>query len=324
MCYSAEAWSDFHRFTKEFGAILSMRLFVKLFGDRGRDKKIKIPKAMADAFMHPKTDEEREVKAFIDAFNAEQAMTLEQELFKQKKRLADAERVLAGPKPTKKAAEDLRIAGNKIPDIQGKLADLRRTEPKARDSRIFPDSYATVMLMQDRKKVVMPMRYHCRPEGMPASIDRTKDGKVSGTYNARRDNLRRFWRNQFGHAHCVMVVNTFYENVERHTMEHRELAPGEKPENVVLKFNPEPAQDMIIACLYSHWTGPDGEDLWSFAAITDDPPPEVAAAGHDRCIIQIKPENIDAWLNPDPANLEALDAILDDRPQAFYEHRLAA
>jgi putative SOS response-associated peptidase YedK len=323
MCYSAEAWSDFHRFIKEFGAILSIRHFVKLFGDRGKDKKIKIPKAMADGFAHPKTDDECEVKAFIDAFDAEQTTALEQELFKQKKRLADAERVLAGPKPTKKVAEDQRIASNKIPDIQGKLADLHRTEPKARDSRIFPDSYASVMVMQDGKKVVMPMRYHCRPEGLSASIDRTKDGKVSGTYNARRDNLERFWRNQFGHTHAVMVVNAFYENVARHTMEHRELAPGEKEENVVLKFNPEPPQDMLIACLYSHWTGP-GEELWSFAAITDEPPPEVAAAGHDRCIIQIKPENVDAWLNPDPANLAALYAILDDRPQAFYEHRLAA
>jgi hypothetical protein len=39
---------------------------------------------------------------------------------------------------------------------------------------------------------------------------------------------------------------------------------------------------------------------------------EVAAAGHDRCIIPIKPENVDAWLNPDPENLAALYAILDD------------
>jgi hypothetical protein len=31
------------------------------------------------------------------------------------------------------------------------------------------------------------------------------------------------------------------------------------------------------------------------------------------CIIPIKPEHIDAWLNPDPANLAAQDAILDDR-----------
>jgi len=120
-----------------------------------------------------------------------------------------------------------------------------------------------------------------------------------------------------------MIVTAFYENVSRHRIEHRELAPGEKEENVVLKFDPNPAQDMIIACLYSHWTGPEG-DLWSFAAITDEPPPEVADAGHDRCIIQIKPENLDAWLNPDPSNLAALYEIFDDKARPYYEHRIAA
>jgi hypothetical protein len=38
----------------------------------------------------------------------------------------------------------------------------------------------------------------------------------------------------------------------------------------------------------------DFEDLWSFAAITDEPPQEVAAAGHDRCIIPIKEEHLNA------------------------------
>ena len=92
----------------------------------------------------------------------------------------------------------------------------------------------------------------------------------------------------------------------------------------MLEFRPDPPQDMLVACLWSHWTGPDGEELLSFAAITDDPPPEVAAAGHDRCIIPIKPGHLDTWLNPDPANLAAQYAILDDRERPYYGHRLAA
>jgi putative SOS response-associated peptidase YedK len=81
---------------------------------------------------------------------------------------------------------------------------------------------------------------------------------------------------------------------------------------------------MAVACLWSHWQAEGEPELWSFAAITDEPPAEIAAAGHDRCIIPIKPENIDAWLNPDPENLVALYAILDDRERPYYEHRLAA
>ena len=53
---------------------------------------------------------------------------------------------------------------------------------------------------------------------------------------------------------------------------------------------------MLVACLWSHWKAPGQPDLLSSAAITDEPPPEVAAAGHDRSIVPIKSENIDAGL----------------------------
>lgn len=84
------------------------------------------------------------------------------------------------------------------------------------------------------------------------------------------------------------------------------------------------AKLMMVACLWSRWSAPGEPDLLSFAAITDEPPQEVAAAGHDRCIVPIKPENIEAWLNPSASDLKAMCAILDDRDRPFYEHRLAA
>jgi hypothetical protein len=33
---------------------------------------------------------------------------------------------------------------------------------------------------------------------------------------------------------------------------------------------------------------------------------------------------VDAWLNPDPKDLAAQYAILDDRERPYYENRLAA
>jgi putative SOS response-associated peptidase YedK len=81
---------------------------------------------------------------------------------------------------------------------------------------------------------------------------------------------------------------------------------------------------MLVACLWSRWTAPGEPDLLSFAAITDEPPAEVAAAGHDRCIIPIREENLERWLRPDRRNLAALYATLDDRERPYYEHRLAA
>ena len=164
-------------------------------------------------------------------------------------------------------------------------------------------------------KVLLPMRYPCCPAGKPAHYD----VKYPGTYSARGDNLEGFRKGQFGHTLGVMRVDRFYENVER-------LDDDGTPRNVVLEFAPADGRAMIVACLWSLWTDPKGQapDLLSFAAITDEPPPEVAAAGHDRCIIPIRPEHVDAWLHPDPANLQALYAILDDRERPFYEHRMAA
>jgi len=77
--------------------------------------------------------------------------------------------------------------------------------------------------------------------------------------------------------------------------------------------------------------GRDGARLTNLSCcrsprVTDEPPPQVAAVGHDRCISPIKHENIDAWLNlnPDRHNLQAQYAIPDDRERPCYEHRLAA
>jgi putative SOS response-associated peptidase YedK len=275
---------------------------------------------METPFLEATTDAEREIKALINQFSSAQTMEFEKELFAQRKRLVDAERVLE-TKPTKAAANGKRIATDKIERTLGRLADVRRTEPLDRDSRIFPGQYAPVMVTENGRRVVKPMMYQCRPAGKPVFYDT----KFPGLYNARRDSLQGFWRDLFGFSHGVMVVNAFFENVPRHRREGRELRAEEKEENVVLEFRPNTGQDMLVACLWSHWKGAEGEpELLSFAAITDDPPPEVSAAGHDRCIVPIRPENVDAWLNPAGSTAEALHAILEDRARPFYEHKLAA
>ncbi|GLQ45679.1 hypothetical protein GCM10007862_07300 [Dyella lipolytica] len=53
-------------------------------------------------------------------------------------------------------------------------------------------------------------------------------------------------------------------------------------------------------------------------------PSEVAVAGHDRCVIAIRPENIDAWLNPDPHHLSDMCVILDDPVDAYYQYELVS
>lgn len=315
MCYSAMIQADYEKYVRQYGATMSLEDFALNVWQPPK-KKRKRPKAMEDWLRTNPTPRGQEIWHAIVAQRAERETELQQELFKQVKRLADAERALQA-KATKAATESQRIATSKISKLKLDLDDLQRTEFKERDARFFPGNYAPVIVWENGQRVIKPMRYQCRLPGWNEAVER----KYPGTYNARRDSLPKAWKDLFGVRHGIIIVNAFFENVERHAMEHRDLAEGEVSENVVLEFRPRPAQDMVIACLWNE--SPDGDErLLSFAAVTDEPAPEVAAAGHDRTIIQIKPENIDAWLRPEGKSMAELQAILDDRPEAYYEHRL--
>lgn len=83
-------------------------------------------------------------------------------------------------------------------------------------------------------------------------------------------------------------------------------------------------EPILVTCVWDRGRAPGKPDLLSFAAIPDDPPTGIAATGHDRCIVPLRPDNIARWLDPERSSIEALDALLDDRQRPYYEHRLAA
>lgn len=143
MCYSAQVCTSYRSYVREWGVDISIREYLKLYRFREAAAfKVYIPKGMDAGFAEPATDEEREIKSLIDQYNAEQV--------------------------------------KKVERAKDRLADLRRTDAKDRDSRIFPGHYAPVMVMEAGKLVVKPMHYQCRPAGKPAFYDT----KYPGTYNA--------------------------------------------------------------------------------------------------------------------------------------------
>ena len=318
MCYSAQIRADYTKLVREYGAMMSLDEFAQLYAHDAGKQRPKTPKAMDDGFAGARTPQGKDIVAKIQQWHAEEMQALDEEIRVQAARLKGAEDALAA-RPTQKARNDLRIAGNRVERAQARLDDLRRTGLLPRDSRIFPGVYAPVIVSERGQRVIKPMRYQCRLPDKPAR----NDTLYPGTYNARRDSLETYWKPAFGHRHGVVVVKSFYEHVPRHALEHRALRPGEKPGNAVLEFRAQPPRDLLIACLWSEWEGPEGR-LLSFAAITDEPPREVAAAGHDRCIVPIRPAHLDAWLNPDPNDLAALYRILDDREPVTLDYAEAA
>lgn len=120
MCYSAQIKADYHKYVRQFGADIDINEFVRLYWDRGQGSKAKIPKAMDAAFAEPQSEDERRIRALIADFDQAQVAALEQEIFKQRKRLADAERTLL-TKTTKKAQEDKRIATIRAGNVEAWL-----------------------------------------------------------------------------------------------------------------------------------------------------------------------------------------------------------
>src|SRR3989304_1286403 len=113
MCYSAQITAAYQKLVRMTGATLSLAEFAVLYAHDPGKKRPKTPKAMDDAFRAGASPAELAVGAEVEQWNRAEATILEQELFANRKRLADAERALQ-VKETKKAREDGRIAGNKI------------------------------------------------------------------------------------------------------------------------------------------------------------------------------------------------------------------
>jgi len=308
MCFSAQITESFHKYLRVTGAEMDIEQFLEIISLRAQGQPIRIPRAVDRWFNEPRTPREAEARDLIAQFRANTVRELQQEVFAQRKRLADAERKLA-LKVTKAAQESRRIALSKVEKALRDLPLYSDWKPTSIDARIFPFTHAPIVIHEQGRNVIRLARYHLRQPGAPELTDR----KFPGLYNARRDNIDRFWRGQFGNTHALMLSESFFENVQR------------EGRNAVLHFVPRPQDTMLIACLYAEWRDPHtGARLTSFAAITDEPPAEVAAAGHDRIIVNIRPENVQAWLTPQGRGDQALQQILEDRQRPFYDHVVLA
>ena len=307
MCYSAQVVQSLKDYLRLAGAEADYAQIEEIFRERVESRSVRIPRGFERNFDSPTSVEEERIRGLIDQHRAAEIKRFEQEAFTQKRRLADAERKLQ-VKETKAALNDRRIAGSKIEVALEKLSLLKGTQAHVDDERIFPFGYAPIVVKDHGRNVVRLARYHLRQPGKAPSIDR----QFPGLYNARRDNIEKFWRNEFGRTHALMLVTTFYENVDR------------EGKNVVLHFMPRPPQLMMIACLYGEWSDPREGRLLSFAAITDEPPEEVRTAGHDRMIVNIQPTKVEQWLTPEGRSTADLQSILSDRQQPYYEHQVEA
>lgn len=158
------------------------------------------------------------------------------------------------------------------------------------DGRFYPNWFAPVIIQQDSKKRIVPMRYRIRPNGSSKEVP-TK----YNMFNAKVESLssRQSWKQLIGRKHAVIAIKQFYEFVDKKEIGIQPIEPG------LLK----------IAAIYDTWTSADHEITFSsFAIVTGPPPPSVLALGHHRCPITLTDNEVDHWLTSENSN-EALDLL---------------
>jgi hypothetical protein len=144
-CDSAQVIQAVRKMYRQLGIRLDYDEAERLFFRRLDDPTINISRGFETNFDDPTTDQGRRIKSAIDEHRSRMAGKIEKDLFTQKTSLVNAERSLK-TRETKKSREDVRIATSKIGSLSEKLSDLRRSEAKPRDNRIFPMVYAGVIV----------------------------------------------------------------------------------------------------------------------------------------------------------------------------------
>ncbi|ANI21831.1 hypothetical protein AB870_25520 (plasmid) [Pandoraea faecigallinarum] len=107
MCYSAQIEASFRQYERTFGAQVDLPAFFDLYAHRAAGAKIKLPKAVDAAFTRAADPALAELRESIRSFEITQGAVLEQELFTQRTRLAEAGRTFHS-KVTKAALESQR------------------------------------------------------------------------------------------------------------------------------------------------------------------------------------------------------------------------
>jgi len=307
MCYSAMIEADLRKLQKQFNVKIDWESFDEAFNIRLKYNQAMIPSG-------------------LDSYIIQNAETpLQKRLAKMAKEhyKAEIEKFSTKLKKYEQDVKDFEAklkAGSKVKDLKEKLEKRRETVEWHKEKieyyekieetgapRVFPNFYAPVIIKEGKEHLIRLMRYHLCP----------KNGKEMNAFqynlfNARRDRLldSRTWKPVFGKQHAIFPFHRFYESVE-----------GENGEAKIIYFEPRDQEIMWSAAIFEEAKIKEGT-LRTFAAITDEPPPEVAATGHDRCPVFLAKENFGRWLEPKETPKELVELLTSVVP-TYFEHTAA-
>ncbi|WP_226646548.1 SOS response-associated peptidase family protein [Microbulbifer variabilis] len=163
---------------------------------------------------------------------------------------------------------------------QPRVSQFRLAKP---GERVYPRYFAPGIVSDGGQNWLRPLRYSIRPARSAVDL-----ATRYSLYNARLDRLleAKTWRPLVGHQHGILPFSSFFEWVER------------KGKRAQVQFTPESRELMWAPILWDYWESVGGEvGYYSCTLITDDPAPEVKAAGHDRSPIFLAADDMQTWLD---------------------------
>lgn len=304
MCYSAMVKEDIRKLERAYNAHISWDDFLELYRQRERDQEfsLKIPGGMDSQLIALGGTAAKEIQKLCNSHRVAERAQREEAVAAVLDELIVLEATIA-KKPTKTAQTKLDAKLRKLKKLHAAAAKLSVVTG---DYRIFPFQFAPVIIQSGAERLIVPMRFQILPRW-------GKDTKYD-LFNARRDSLqvKKTWIPLFGKTHALFPFEKFFERV------------GPEENRVEIAFTPDGYESMWAAALYDEFKSSELGIIRSFAMVTDEPPPEVAAAGHDRCPVFIDRTLVADWLAPAGQSLEQLDALLGRKQPTHYSHALAA
>ncbi len=300
--------ADLRILEKQFGVKTDWSSFVEAYHVRSKYSLAMIPSGL-DSFIIKNAEtplQKKLAKMTKEHYQNEIDKTLIK-LNKFEKDVKDFELKLKNGSKAKDLPDKLEKRKATVQKQKDKISNFKNIEEKGA-ARIFPNYYAPVIVNVGKDRLIRLMRYHLCP----------KNGKELNTFkynlfNARKDRLldSQIWKPVFGKQHVLFPFYRFYESVT-----------GENGKPKEIYFEPQDQKIMWSAAIYEESKIESGL-LCSFAAITDEPPSEVSAAGHDRCPVFLAKDKWDQWMSPNGLKKEELIELLGQVVRANFQNKAA-
>jgi putative SOS response-associated peptidase YedK len=308
MCYSAMIEADLRELQRVFGVKIDWSSFDEAYAIRGQYSQAMIPSGL-DSYIiqNAETPSQKRLAKMAKEHYQNEIEKFSKKLKKYEQDVKDFELKIKSGSKAKDLKEKLEKRKATVEWHKEKIEYYEKIE-EAGAPRVFPNFYAPVIVKDGKENSIRLMRYHLCP----------KNGKELNAFqynlfNARRDKLleARTWKSIFGKQHAIFPFYRFYESVE-----------GKNGESKIIYFQPKDEKIMWAASIYEEAKTEHGL-LRTFAAVTDDPPPEVSAAGHDRCPVYLSNDHFEKWLAPHGVTKEELIELLTSVVPTVFKHEAA-